>query len=102
MTKTKNNTNQPVKIVVTDPKQAIAVLRTYLKESDNTIKLKGIRNHYASVMMMVNYFSQKYNQQYDPGWLGRSLNLAANNGLGVTTSTFIINGESRTIYRLGK
>ena len=100
--KRKNIQKPPTKVVVTNPKEAIAILKTYITESGNTIKVAGSRKPHTTVMMIVKYFLANYNQAINPGWLGRTLQYAANNNMGVTPVNISIDGNTRTVYRLGK
>lgn len=91
----------PTKVVVTDPKQAVQMLKTYINESDEYVRVKGNRKKHATVMMMCNWYLKSYNQAVNPGWFGRTLNYVSNTSNKVTTAQVEVDGLVRTAYRLG-
>lgn len=86
------------KVVVTSPKDALAYLRRYQKESkDQMIRLPGDRGSWATISMIVSHY-KKNGQNLDRGWLGRALNRAAKESMGVKVAVH----SGSNIYRVGK
>jgi hypothetical protein len=89
-----------MKKVVTDPKEAMTILASDLNSS-TPIKMPGSKARYATVSMIRSWGLQN-GVDYDRGWLGRSLNLAEDSGLKVTSQPWMIDDRRTLAYRHSK
>lgn len=83
------------KAVYTSPTSAMKVLRQYLREANNHVKVKGSQARFASPQSLSEWYQKTYGQVLEQRWFFRSLNAAKDNGAKIQRVTV----EGTPLYR---
>ena len=108
MKNTKKTVATPKRVVVTDPKEAVKMLREFQtavgKTSLRVITTTrgGTKTTYKGYTLaeVIAWYQKHRSQSINPGWFGRALNAAAKTRKSLSINEVTIDGNSRSLYRI--